>query len=106
MVNKSQKEIVTEEMVDKFIRENGVAPTYAIIADFLNISRCAAYNRCKRFRHKMKRSKILLIPEGQEFQIDAGIFNWTYSDKELKQGVVINQVRIVAPKILFTTVSK
>jgi cyclopropane fatty-acyl-phospholipid synthase-like methyltransferase len=49
---KSKKVITTEKWVDNYILQNGMAPTYDIVAKNFGISKTAAYDRCQRFREK------------------------------------------------------
>jgi SOS-response transcriptional repressor LexA len=53
MRQKSKKNIEVEEYVDSYIKEHGVPPTYRMIEKHFNLSKCAAWNRCSKFREKM-----------------------------------------------------
>lgn len=55
MIKKSKKNIEVETFVDNYIKEHGTPPTYATIQNEFKISRCAAYERCNKFRNKMRR---------------------------------------------------
>jgi hypothetical protein len=57
MVGKSKKNIEVEEWVDAFIKEHNEPPTYSMIEKQFNIKRCAAWNRCEKFRGKMRAGK-------------------------------------------------
>lgn len=64
MRQKSKKNLETEAWVDEYITQNGMPPTYQMIEKQFNLSRCAAWNRCAKFRHKMK--QLSHLKTGQE----------------------------------------
>lgn len=54
----SAKMIEAEIYVDRFIKENVFPPTYQQVATELKLaSKNSAYNRLKRYRHKMKQTE-------------------------------------------------
>lgn len=60
MRQKSLKNIATEKFVDEYISNYGVPPTYEIIQKQFSLkSKCAAYARCSKFRHKLNQKAIL-----------------------------------------------
>jgi hypothetical protein len=58
MKNKSKKVIETEQWVDSFIAKYGHPPKYRDIELNFNLSKCAAWSRCAKFRNKMKQNFI------------------------------------------------
>jgi len=57
MIGKSKKNREVERFVDRYISKNGTPPTYTMISNKFNLSRCAAYSRCAKFRDKMRQNK-------------------------------------------------
>ena len=57
MNGKSKKVIETEKWVEEYIRINRQPPTYREIQERFDLSACAAWNRCKKFRDKMKNTE-------------------------------------------------
>jgi hypothetical protein len=53
----SKKNQETEAFVDEYISVNGYPPTYKEIEKHFNLSVCAAYYRCAKFRYKMRHVK-------------------------------------------------
>ena len=64
MNGKSKKVVQTEKWVDSYIKKNGFPPTYEELKNHFGLSRCAAWNRCNKFRSKMK--QIETLKRGQE----------------------------------------
>lgn len=54
MNGKSKKVIETENFVDDYIKLNEHPPTYVEIQKHFNLSNCAAWHRCEKFRDKMR----------------------------------------------------
>jgi hypothetical protein len=51
----SKKMIDAEKYVDAYIKKHNKPPTYRNVCLYFNLkSSCTAYNRLKRYRHKMK----------------------------------------------------
>ena len=48
----------------------------------------------------------LFIEENQEFIIEGQIFTWYFSNKELRQGIVLNRKGMIEPSKFTVTVAK
>ena len=45
----------------------------------------------------------LFVAENQEFVIEGQIFTWYFSNKELRQGIVLNRKGVIEPQIISVT---
>lgn len=48
----------------------------------------------------------LFVAENQEFVIEGQIFTWYFSNKELRQGIILNRKGMIEPRKFTVTVAK
>lgn len=72
-LSKKNKEV--EDFVDAYTSEHGTPPTYKMIQAKFGLGACAAYNRCRKFRHKMVTGKKPLTPEEMAHKIAVALLD-------------------------------